>query len=360
MTAGPLMLDLEGTQLSAAERLLLQRPAVGGVILFSRNYQSPVQLLTLTDSIRQLRPELLIAVDHEGGRVQRFRHGFTRIPAMAKLGELWRKDPPAGLALARDCGWLFASELLAYGIDISFAPVLDLDRGISEVIGDRGFGADSDAVEPLATALMAGMHEAGMATTGKHFPGHGGVGADSHLEMPIDPRAMAQIEAQDLRPFARFSQKLRSDDAPVTDASLMDSPSMDAPLMDAVMPAHVVYSACDPQPAGFSHYWLQTILRQQLGFNGVIFSDDLSMAGAEIAGSYAQRAAAAMAAGCDMLLVCNQPQAALEVLHWLDAEGLTDAARVSSMKARRQVGLDVLQQSRRWQQVRQQLAALSN
>lgn len=350
MTAGPLMLDLEGTQLSAAERLLLQRPAVGGVILFSRNYQSPAQLLTLTANIRQLRPELLIAVDHEGGRVQRFRDGFTRIPAMAKLGALWRKNPPAGLALARDCGWLFASELLAYGIDISFAPVLDLDRGISEVIGDRGFGADSDAVEPLAAALMAGMHEAGMATTGKHFPGHGGVGADSHLEMPVDARSMAQIEEQDLRPFARFSQPLGSANAPVRDL----------PLMDAVMPAHVVYSACDPQPAGFSHFWLQTILRQQLGFEGVIFSDDLSMAGAEIAGSYPQRAAAAMAAGCDMLLVCNQPQAALDVLQWLESEGLADAPRVARMKARQQVALESLQHSKRWLQAQQQLAALAD
>tara|TARA_R110002095_G_scaffold145541_5_gene125944 strand:- start:1043 stop:2077 length:1035 start_codon:yes stop_codon:yes gene_type:complete len=343
MTAGPLMLDLEGSQLTDRERALLQRPAVGGVILFSRNYRSPEQLLELTQSIHHLRPELLIAVDHEGGRVQRFRDGFTRIPAMAKLGALWRKDPEAGLALAQDCGWLFASELLGYGIDISFAPVLDLDRGISEVIGDRGFGADSDAVEALAAALMTGMHEAGMATTGKHFPGHGAVAADSHLEMPVDSRPWSQIEAEDLRPFARFSQGLQ--------------PAA-TPLMDAVMPAHVVYSACDSQPAGFSPFWLQTVLRQQLGFEGVIFSDDLSMAGAEIAGSYAERAAAAMAAGCDMVLVCNQPQAALEVLLWLESQGCCEASRVSRMKACQQVALVELQQNPRWQHSRLQLLAM--
>ncbi|MFT6915649.1 MAG: beta-N-acetylhexosaminidase [Motiliproteus sp.] len=343
MTAGPLMLDLEGTQLSAAERLLLLRPAVGGVILFSRNYHSPMQLRALTDSIRQLRAELLIAVDHEGGRVQRFRDGFTRIPAMATLGALWRTDPEAGLALARDCGWLFASELLAYGIDISFAPVLDLDRGISEVIGDRGFGADAESVEPLAAALMSGMHDAGMATTGKHYPGHGGVGADSHLEMPIDSRSFAELDEQDLRPFARFSRPL---------------PAQTVPLMDAVMPAHVLYPACDDQPAGFSHFWLQRILRQQLGFDGVIFSDDLSMAGAELAGSYAERAAAAMTAGCDMVLVCNQPQAAVEVLEWLESEGLTAAARLPRMKARQAVDLEALQQTQHWARTQQLLATL--
>ncbi|MEH6472865.1 MAG: beta-N-acetylhexosaminidase [Halopseudomonas sp.] len=343
MTAGPLMLDLEGTELTGAEWERLLSPAVGGIILFSRNYRSPEQLLTLTDSLRQLRPELLIAVDHEGGRVQRFRDGFTRIPAMAKLGSLWRTDPQAGLTLARDCGWLFASELLAYGIDISFAPVLDLDRGISEVIGDRGFGGDSDSVEPVAAALMAGMHDAGMATTGKHFPGHGTVVADSHLEMPIDPRPFEQIEAEDLRPFARLSQPLQHGDEV---------------LMDAVMPAHVVYSDCDAQPAGFSDFWLQTILRQQLGFDGVIFSDDLSMAGAEMAGNYAERAAAAMAAGCDMVLVCNQPQAAQEVLQWLEAQGLTSAPRVMRMKARKQVELATLQRSERWQRCQQQLENL--
>jgi len=348
MTAGPLMLDLIGTQLSAEERLLLQRPAVGGVILFSRNYQSPAQLQALTASIQQLRPELLIAVDHEGGRVQRFREGFTRIPAMAKLGALWRKDADVGVALAKDCGWLFASELLAFGIDISFAPVLDLDRGISAVIGDRGFGADTEVVESLAAALMMGMHEAGMATTGKHFPGHGGVGADSHLEMPVDTRTLTEIEAQDLQPFARFSQAL-----PQPSESQQSTA-----LMDAVMPAHVLYSACDSQPAGFSHFWLQTILRQRLGFDGVIFSDDLSMAGAEIAGSYAERAAAAMTAGCDMVLVCNQPQAAHEVLQWLESEGLNTAERVVRMKARKRVELPTLQHSDRWQRVQQQLAAL--
>ncbi len=343
MTAGPLMLDLEGTQLSDKERLLLRRPAVGGVILFSRNYQSPEQLLVLTGAIRKVRPELLIAVDHEGGRVQRFRDGFTQIPPMARLGRLWRDDPKQGLALAHDCGWLFASELQAYGIDISFAPVLDIDCGISEVIGDRSFGTDSQAVEAVAAELMSGMQQAGMATTGKHFPGHGAVAADSHHEMPIDPRPFEQIEQQDLQPFARFAKA---------------QPGEAGALMDAVMPAHVVYSGCDSQPAGFSAFWLQQILRQQLGFDGVIFSDDLSMAGAEIAGSYAERADAALAAGCDMVLVCNQPTAALEVLDWLEQQGHLNAVRVQRMKSRQPISIEQLQGSGRWQRCRQQLAEL--
>lgn len=344
MTAGPLMLDLEGTELSDKERLLLRRPAVGGVILFSRNYRSPEQLLALTSAVRQVRPELLIAVDHEGGRVQRFRDGFTRIPAMARLGQLWLDDPEQGLALAHDCGWLFASELQAYGIDISFAPVLDIDCGISGVIGDRSFGTDSQAVEAVAAALMSGMQQAGMATTGKHFPGHGAVAADSHHEMPVDPRPFEQIEQQDLQPFARFAKT---------------QPGEAGALMDAVMPAHVVYSACDDQPAGFSEFWLQQVLRQQLGFDGVIFSDDLSMAGATVAGSYAKRAEAALAAGCDMVLVCNQPQAALEVLQWLEQQGHLNAIRVKTMKSRQPLSIEQLQGSGRWQRCNAQLQALS-
>lgn len=345
MTAGPLMLDLEGVQLTDTERLILRRPAVGGVILFSRNYQSPRQLLELTSQIRQIRPELLIAVDHEGGRVQRFRDGFTRIPAMARLGQLWRQDPKQGLALTHDCGWLFASELQAYGIDISFAPVLDIDCGISDVIGDRSFGVDSEAVETVAAELMSGMQQAGMATTGKHFPGHGAVAADSHLEMPVDPRPYDEIAEQDLKPFARFATA---------------QPGEGGALMDAVMPAHVVYSQCDQQPAGFSAFWLQQVLRQQLGFDGVIFSDDLSMAGAEIAGGYAERADAALQAGCDMVLVCNQPQAALEVLEWLEQQGQVTAPRVKSMKSRQPISIEQLQGSGRWQRCRQQLAQLTD
>ncbi|WP_421861889.1 beta-N-acetylhexosaminidase [Motiliproteus sp.] len=339
------MLDLAGFQLTDDEAELLRRPAVGGVILFSRNYRDPQQLIYLTEQIRSVRPELLLAVDHEGGRVQRFRAGFTRIPAMARLTAYWQQDPAAGLALARDCGWLYASELLAHGLDISFAPILDMDRGISEVIGDRSFGAQAEVVEALAAELMAGMHEAGMATTGKHFPGHGAVAADSHLEMPVDEREYAVIEAEDLRPFARFARP---------EFALDGEPA----LMDAVMPAHVVYSRCDSQPAGFSHFWLQQVLRLQLGFDGMIFSDDLSMAGAEIAGGYAERAEAALQAGCDMVLVCNQPQAAREVLDWLEQQGRLQAPRVLQMKARRHPTMDQLQDEPRWQICHGKLQAL--
>lgn len=345
LPAGPLMLDLAGFQLSEHEADLLRRPAVGGVIFFARNYRDPQQLVYLTDQIRELRPELLIAVDHEGGRVQRFKAGFTEIPAMAKLTRYWRRHPESGRALARDCGWLFASELLAHGVDISFAPVLDMDRGISEVIGDRSFGAEAETVEVLAGELMRGMHEAGMATTGKHFPGHGAVAADSHLEMPVDERDFATIDAEDLYPFARF-------------AAATGESGIEPALMDAVMPAHVVYSSCDSQPAGFSKFWLQQVLRQQLGFDGVIFSDDLSMAGAEIAGGYAERTKAALQAGCDMILVCNQPEAARQVLDWLEQQNELEAPRVARMKARARPSMEQLRVDPRWLACREYLLQL--
>ncbi len=336
--AGPLMLDLQGLELTADEAQLLKRGPVGGVILFTRNYHGPEQLAALTAAIRDTRPELLIAVDHEGGRVQRFRQGFTAIPAMAALGRLCRHQPPQAIRLARDCGWLMASELIAHGIDISFAPVLDFDRQLSRVIGDRAFGSRAETVIALAGALMDGMHEAGMATTAKHFPGHGGVAADSHLEIPRDGRSYQQIEAEDLRPFARFAAR----------------------QMDAVMPAHVIFSRCDPLPAGFSRFWLQQILRQRLGFKGMIFSDDLSMEGAGVAGGYPERAQMALQAGCDMVLVCNQPEAAEEVLNWLQQQGLTQAPKVASMKARRRVDLSELQADPRWQHTRQALQVLAD
>ncbi|WP_207063510.1 beta-N-acetylhexosaminidase [Motiliproteus sp. SC1-56] len=336
--AGPLMLDLEGTALTAEECEVLKAPPVGGVILFSRNYQSPEQLQALTGEIRRLRPELLIAVDQEGGRVQRFREGLTRFPAMGRLAALCLEVPGEALALAEECGWLLAAELLALGVDISFAPVLDLDRGISEVIGDRALGARPETVMALAGALMKGMQAAGMATTGKHFPGHGGVAADSHHEMPVDPRPYEAIEAEDLRPFARFARQ----------------------GMAGVMPAHVVYPACDPQPAGFSPFWLQQILRQRLGFEGVIFSDDLSMAGAEGVGGYPARAEAALAAGCDMVLVCNQPQAAREVLAWLQENGSGPAERVPRMKGRPGMDWMALIGSERRRQIQQRLEELEH
>ncbi len=336
--AGPLMLDLQGATLSDEERDLLLRDPVGGVILFRRNFESPEQLCELTADIRAIRPQLLIAVDHEGGRVQRFRDGFTRLPPMAHLGQLCQETPAAALELARDCGWLLAAELIAHGIDLSFTPVLDLDCGISSVIGDRAFGARSEPVIALAGELMAGMHEAGMATTGKHFPGHGAVAADSHLELPIDERDYEAIEASDLRPFARFARC----------------------GLDAVMPAHVIYSRCDDQPAGFSAFWLQQVLRQRLGFEGVIFSDDLAMAGARIAGSFAERAAVALEAGCDMVLVCNDRAGAVEVLDWLRAKQVPAAWRIRAMKASQAHSMAALVEQERWQDTRRKLDELAS
>ncbi|MET4160573.1 MAG: beta-N-acetylhexosaminidase [Marinobacterium sp.] len=312
MTTGVLMLDIEGTALNAVETEQIKSPQVGGLILFSRNYENPDQLKSLMTSIRALRADLLVAVDQEGGRVQRFREGFTRLPPMAALGRRWLQNPHHAIACAHELGWLMATELRRFDIDISFAPVLDLDWGQSSVIGDRAFGADPEVVIQLAGGVMAGMHEAGMAATGKHFPGHGWVQADSHLELPIDERSMAEIEEQDLRPFDALIRR----------------------GLDGVMPAHVVYSQVCSAPAGFSSYWLQQVLRQRLHFDGVIFSDDLSMEGASQAGSYAERCDRALAAGCDMVLVCNHPDGAGQVLEHLQAGSVAASHRLARMRAR--------------------------
>ncbi|HPQ94751.1 MAG TPA: beta-N-acetylhexosaminidase, partial [Thiolinea sp.] len=280
MAIGALMLDLEGVDLTPEERELLQHPEVGGVIFFTRNYQSAAQMTDLCRAVRAAagkNRELLLAVDHEGGRVQRFRPEFTRLPPVAQLGRQYDTDPEAALDTAFRTGWLMAAEVRAAGIDFSFAPVLDLDYGHSSVIGDRAFHHSPEGVVKLAGAYIRGMHQAGMAATGKHFPGHGWVSADSHLAIPRDGRSRADI-ARDLVPFRELVQQ---------------------GLLDAIMPAHVIYQQVDSQPAGFSRIWIEDILRAELGFEGVSFRDDLNMEGASFAGSYAERAEAALAAGCD-------------------------------------------------------------
>lgn len=293
MAIGALMLDLEGTTLTQEDKELLRHPLVGGVIYFTRNYESVEQVTALTQAIREVAGEdILIAVDHEGGRVQRFREGFTRLPALNNLGELYEQDQTAALAKAERLGWLMAAEVRAVGIDFSFAPVLDLNYGVSEVIGDRSLHRHPDYVAVIASAYIKGMRQAGMAATGKHFPGHGFVEADSHIAIPVDKRPLDEILQQDVQAFkSLFEQGL-----------------------EAVMPAHIIYEQVDQQPAGFSTYWLQTILREQMQFDGVIFSDDLKMEGATVAGSFTQRAEAAVKAGCDMILVCNDRAGAVEVV----------------------------------------------
>lgn len=296
---GLVMLDIEGKQLNDADRRRLSHPLTGGVILFSRNYESPRQLEALTAEIRGLRtPPLLIAVDHEGGRVQRFREGFTRLPPMRALGELWDEHPQRAKQVARDAGYVLAAELRAHGIDLSFTPVLDLDFGNSAVIGDRAFHSHPHVVIELAGALIEGLALAGMSACGKHFPGHGFIAADSHTDVPVDTRSYAQIEQADLVPFRELV----------------------AHGLSSVMPAHVIYPDVDDRPAGFSKIWLSQILRTQMNFQGVIFSDDLSMEGAKVAGDIVARADAALDAGCDMVLVCNRPDAADELLSRLQRD----------------------------------------
>ncbi|MDO8271290.1 MAG: beta-N-acetylhexosaminidase [Gammaproteobacteria bacterium] len=326
---GVLMLDLYGLQLQAEERDLLRSPQVGGVILFARNYADPVQLRALTAEMRACNPDLLIAVDQEGGRVQRLQKGFTRLPPMLRFSRCWDEDSGYAIEQAMQCGWLMAAEVLASGIDFSFAPVLDLHTGLSQVIGNRAFAADPERVSVLARAFMSGMHDAGMATTGKHFPGHGNVAADSHTDIPVDTRTLAQIHEQDLQPFARCLG-----------------------LLDAVMPAHVIYEKVDSACAGFSKYWLQTVLRGELGFDGVIFSDDLVMAGATAAGGMEQRVDAALGAGCDMILVCNDREQALRALAHLESLQMPGNPHLTRMQHRQRWTPELLEQSEQWGRAR--------
>jgi beta-N-acetylhexosaminidase len=312
MTLGPVMLDLAGLQLTAEERERLRHSSTGGVILFARNFQSPRQLLALTTEIRALRrPELLIAVDHEGGRVQRFQEGFTRIPPMRLLGERWETDAAGARSLAEAAGYVVAVELRTHGVDFSFAPVLDVDFGSSSIIGDRAFSDEPAAIAALAGAFVAGSAAGGAASVGKHFPGHGHVKADSHVDVPVDERGLDEIEANDLQPYR----------------------GLIALGLAGVMPAHVIYPAVDSRPAGFSRVWLKDILRGRLAFDGMIFSDDLSMEGASVAGGVVQRAEAALAAGCDMVLLCNAPQSAAGLLDALQGRAL-DPRRAERMRGR--------------------------
>jgi len=322
------MLDVAGTELTAEDRELLTHPVVGGVILFARNYHDPEQLAALTRSIRALKePHLLIAVDQEGGRVQRFRDGFKRLPPAGYYGSLHRQVPEKAQKAAKLMGWLMASELQAVGIDFSFAPVLDIDRGICRAIGDRAFSHDVLTVTELGLAWMQGVRLAGMASVGKHFPGHGGVSVDSHLGLPRDERSFETLLQEDLAPFqALVSQGL-----------------------EAIMPAHVVYPAVDEAPAGFSPHWLKEILRGRMGFAGVIISDALDMAAAATVGNDVERSKAALAAGCDLLLVCNNRAAAIQVVESLsDYSDPAAQSRLSLLYSGHFTTHDQLQQNPYW------------
>ena len=335
MTLGPIMLDLRGLTLDAEERELLRHPRVGGVILFSRNYENRAQLKRLVTDIHQLRsPNLLVAVDHEGGRVQRFRDEFTALPACRFYGDVYDQDKKRARRLARHAGWLMAAELRSVGVDFSFAPVLDVDAGVSDVIDDRAFHRHPQAVADLAHAWMSGMKQAGMSATGKHFPGHGSVKADSHVDFPVDDRPLADIRAFDLVAFERAVHY----------------------GLAAMMPAHVIYPQVDDRPAGFSRIWLQEILRGDLDFRGVIFSDDLSMAAASAGGDIVERAALAVEAGCDMVLVCNDREAAVKLVDQFDAEvQLASAARLVRMHGHGGHHWEQLERMPEWQLARSAL-----
>jgi beta-N-acetylhexosaminidase len=339
MSLGPLMVDIAGTELSADDVRVLAHPLVGSVLLFTRNYSNPRQVAELTANIRSLRtPHLLIAVDHEGGRVQRFREGFTRLPAARLLGRRFDADRRDGLNLAQSVGWLLASELRAVGVDFSFAPCVDLDYGVSEIIGDRAFHTDPDFVAQLAVATMAGMREAGMAAIAKHFPGHGAVVADSHIALPVDRREFADLEA-DIRPYR-----------PLIDNNLA-----------GIMAAHVVFPAVDALPASLSKRWITGVLRGELGFHGCVFADDLTMAGAAAFGDVIARAELALGAGCDVLPICNDRPSVELVLGRLGSAigSAASQARLVRMRARGEPPTD-LHANGHWQETAARILSLSS
>lgn len=300
---GPLVLDIEGTALTKDDVRRIADPLVGMVILFTRNYRDRDQLTELCSAIHAVKPGLLIAVDHEGGRVQRFQEGFTKIPAMAKLGEKWIDEPENTLLSAMACGYVMAAELRACGVDFTFAPCLDINFGRSQIIGERAFSNNPNVVTQLALAVIQGLRLAGMSNCGKHFPGHGWVIADSHLELPVDDRSYDRLLFADLKPYRWMGQAL-----------------------DSVMAAHVLYPKVDSNPAGFSEHWLKKVLREELHFTGVVFSDDLSMKGAVGVGDVTQRAQAALQAGCDMLIQCNDFEASDQLLGSLKFEDTAERA----------------------------------
>ena len=334
MSLGPLMIDVEGTTLSASDREVLAHPLVGSVILFTRNYTDPAQLQALVAAIQSIRsPALLVAVDHEGGRVQRFRNGFSELPPLRRIGHAFDADPQQGLAMARALGWLMAAELAACGLDFSFAPCVDLDYGLSEIIGDRAFHAQASAVAQLAIAYAHGMRDAGMAATAKHYPGHGAVVADSHVALPVDRRELVDME-QDLLPYRRLI----------------------ANGLPAVMVAHVLYPAVDSVPASFSHRWIEGLLRTELQFGGLVFADDLTMGGAAAVGDLEQRARRALAAGCDVLPVCNDRPGVERLLERLKLEiDPASQLRLVRMRGRRQYSFETLGASAAWQSAREWL-----
>ncbi|HUA88180.1 MAG TPA: beta-N-acetylhexosaminidase [Steroidobacteraceae bacterium] len=339
MSLGPLMIDLEGTSLTAEERELLAHPLVGGVILFARNYADPAQLAQLAAAIHAVRsPPLIVAVDQEGGRVQRFREGFSRLPPARRIGKEFDLDPKAGLQLARALGWLMAAELRARGVDLSFAPCVDLDYGVNEAIGDRAFHADPDAVAQLASAWMHGMRDAGMAATAKHFPGHGAVVADSHLALPVDRRPLVDL-GPELTPYRRLI----------------------ANGLPAVMVAHIQFPAMDQAPASLSRYWIRDVLRGELGFQGVVFADDLSMKGAAAWGDVVSRSRQALGAGCDMLPVCNHRPSVIELLDKLDCDPQpTSSLRLVRLHGRGGAPAPAeLERLPQWAQARELLARVS-
>jgi beta-N-acetylhexosaminidase len=337
MSLGPLMVDIEGTELSTDDVRVLGHPLVGSVLLFTRNYRDPAQLAALTAAIRAVRtPHLLIVVDHEGGRVQRFREGFTRLPAARLLGRRYDEDRRDGLGLAHSVAWLLAAELRAVGVDFSFAPCIDLDYGVSEIIGDRAFHSDPDSVAALGVATMLGMREAGMAAVAKHFPGHGAVIPDSHVALPVDRREFVDLEP-DIRPYR----------------SLIDN------NLPGIMAAHVVFPAVDALPASLSKRWITDVLRGDMGFHGCVFADDLTMAGAAAFGDILARTELAFAAGCDVLPICNARHSVELVLGRFDAQVSSAASQARLVRMRARAEVQDLQSNRQWQETAARIAALS-